>query len=248
VGDTINLESPAGTGGVSAVIWESSNPCVASVNSAGIVAAHREGTATLTAAADTERGFCTLNVVERGFVTVISCISNDWQDSSGTMGNSMSSAMGTDNSAVVVTPVNSTAFADCWNNAGHCLVIHTHGTPSELSGEEKINNVKIQNKIISVEEIRALEQNEHIDFIMMTSCSTAGGNPDENVACELSKKINPCGIVIANKRNVSGADKDFYASGEVPGWVAYRNGTVITEDLPVELNMEDAYEIFKNLT
>ena len=144
------------------------------------------------------------------------------------------------------SPTTASDFSSVWNITNRCLIIHTHGSSQGLAdhGDE------ISLRIISLDEIKALNSNNKINFIMMTACETAGGNENDNVAYWLSKKINPGGIVIANKYKVSGNDTTFYASGKIPGWVAYKNGVIVRREnaIPIVLTMADAYQIYTELT
>ena len=227
------------------VRWSSSDPCVATVSpTTGKITAQSEGTATITATAGNESAECFLHVVTSGYVTVISCVADDWVNSSGVMGTNMTSAMGADSQPEVQAPTDAFEFMDCWDQAGHCVIIHTHGGSNRLVGHTNDDN---RPNIVSLEDIQNLEQNCNINFVMITACFTAGGDADDNIACWLSMKINPNGIVIGNKYVVGGTDSSFSATNELPGWVVYRNGAVICDELPVELTIETAYALYKSL-
>ena len=56
--------------------------------------------------------------------------------------------------------------------------------------------------------------------------------------------------MIANTQNVSGSSTSFKATKNVHGWVAYKNGKIVkkAQDMPIELTMKKAYDIYKALT
>jgi len=97
-----------------------------------------------------------------------------------------------------------------------------------------------------------MQRNKKIKFLICTACSTAGSNGKlKNTATVLSEKISKKGIVIANQYTVSGRSSSFWGviDGENPvkGWKAYRNGKVITTDIPAELTFDLAAEIYNEL-
>ena len=187
-----------------------------------------------------KRGEC--NVYSSPKVTVISCSPDGWLKSSEIMGINMAKAFNYEGSYAVKIPDNYLSFETCWNAVEECVIIHTHGSPDGLFNEiEKSTPI-----IVSKENIANLPINNSIYFVMMTSCSTAGGATDDNVAYWLSKKINPDGIVIANTDRVSGASTKFYGSNETPTWRIYKNG-IIQDPIPdIVLNMENAYNIYQS--
>jgi len=147
----------------------------------------------------------------------------------------------------VLKPTTATAFSEAWISANKCMVIHTHGSPRGLSGHE---NDDSQPPIISLDEIKLLSSNTNIDFVMITACQVAGGDAYNNVAYWMSKKINPNGIVIANKYYVVGGSTDFTASSGDCGWVVYQNGEIVRCEADIEptLDMGKAYNIYTELT
>lgn len=180
------------------------------------------------------------------WVTVVSCAPQAWINSSITMGNDMADAMGVSPSCCVVTPGDSNEFASVWADAVECVVVHTHGDATGLYDEEVTDaGTKITPLIITTEQIAQMPKNESINFVMMTACSTASGDAQDNVAYWLSKKINKNGIVIANKYVVSGSDTEFGAANETAGWVMYRDGKATDLD-GVYMTMADAYHIYLN--
>lgn len=223
------------------VKWISSNTNVVTVDlNTGVAVAVGVGTATITAVShDGSNLRDSATVTVRPVVTVISNIKSTWIESSSTMGYDMAGAMGRNNSYRIVTPTNASEFATVWNNSSTCVVIHTHGEPNKLANQYEDNT---QPDIITIGEIQNMNSNYDIDFVMITACMTAGGNEHNNIAYWLSKKINPMGIVIANKENVTGGSKSFCATGNVHGWVIYRNGAIIKtpEEMPITLTMATA--------
>jgi len=187
-------------------------------------------------------------------VTVISCSKSDWVDTSKVMWNDMFLAINghteyseEDIENNVLKPTTATAFSEAWISANKCMVIHTHGSPRGLSGHE---NDDSQPPIISLDEIKLLSSNTNIDFVMITACQVAGGDAYNNVAYWMSKKINPNGIVIANKYYVVGGSTDFTASSGDCGWVVYQNGEIVRCEADIEptLDMGKAYDIYTELT
>jgi len=189
---------------------------------------------------------CSNNSKKTKIVTVMSCTPNGWIESSNTMGKDMAKAFGNSNSYTTKTVPTKSDFEYVWKNANKCVIIHTHGSPTGLFDQGSNGTPKI----ISTSEISKMSKNDSIYFVMMTACSTAGGDEKNNVAYHLSKKINSKGIVIANKYTVSGGSTKFKASNGNKGWVAYKNGKVVrkSDSIPAELTMKKAYKIYKELT
>ncbi len=77
----------------------------------------------------------------------------------------------------------------------------------------------------------------------MTACEAAGGDPEADIACAFSKKISRDGVLIANRKIVSGADTVFEAHDSTHTWVAYQDGKIVMspKDIPIQLTMKDAY-------
>ena len=228
------------------VEWFSDNPGVASVEQDGVVSAHSQGTAVITVRT-VEGGYedcCYISVNKKipKKVTVISCTPEDWISSSEVMGRDMATAFNSQESYVVKTPTNASQFETCWDEAGECIIVHTHGDPNGLydHGEDSTP------LIVSKANIANLSQNDEIHFIMVTACETAGGTVNDNIACWLSKKINPSGIVIANTDKVSGDDTFFQGVNFEPTWKAYKNGIVQNQISDVTLTMQKAFNIYQS--
>ncbi len=201
-----------------------------------------EGAATLYAYDWNEngkKGECIIYVPK---VTVISCSDESWIESSETMGDNMATAFNCEGSYFVETPTSAIAFENCWNKSNECMVIHTHGGPDNLC-DEVGDSTPI---IISKTEINDLPKNNKIHFIMITACETAGGTTNDNVACALSKRINPDGIVIANTDEVSGDDTEFLGSNENATWKVYKNGILQAPISDITLTMQSAYNIYQS--
>ena len=182
-------------------------------------------------------------------VTVISCSPEAWISSSNKMGLDMANAVGAPNHYIVKTPTTATAFANCWNEADHCVVVHTHGDPNNLCNEveDPATSTKTYPVIITKNQIEDLSINNNILFVMVTACRTAGGLlRHDNVAYWLSKKIHPDGIVIANTDDVDGTDKEFWGRNKNQTWKAYKNGVILDVSLPVTLTMSSAHDIYYN--
>lgn len=161
------------------------------------------------------------------------------------MGRDMAKAFGKNSSYEVKATPTEKSFISAWKKAEDCVVIHTHGSPTGLFDENESGTPQI----ISLSKINKVPKRSSIRFVMMTACSTAGGKEKENVAYNLSRKINPKGIVIANKYTVAGGDSSFGASNNERGWVAYQNGKIVrhAEKIPVVLTMKKAYDIYREL-
>lgn len=227
-----------------AITWTSSNPGVVSVwGNEGYVFAEGAGEAAITATIPGSSCVCCVRIVRGGRVTVLSCAPDTWVATSNTMGDDMSDAIGLESDPVVVAPQNKENFVSEWENAGYSIVIHTHGSPTGLFDEEGPN----MPEIISLDDIKNLPQNDNIYLVMMTACSTAGGDPLDNVAYWISQKINPSGIVIANTDTVEGNDTTFKSANDCDSWKVYRNGCIMDYDMPVVMTMEIANQVYENL-
>ena len=231
------------------VLWYSDNPSVLKIESgwynnkryqkATVVG---DGIARLYAIdwnEDGKNGKCIINVPK---VTVVSCIASGWVSSSNTMGENMATAFGCEGSYAIKCPTSAEGFVTCWNKANECLVIHTHGSPTSLSGHEENES---RPTIVTKKDIKNFPINNRIGFIMMTACETAGGRTTDNVAYWLSKKINSNGIVIANTDTVSGGATSFEGENKGHTWKVYKNGVIQNIALPVSLTMSDAYNIYQ---
>ncbi len=186
-----------------------------------------------------KRDECTVYVSPK--VTVFSCSPSAWIESSETMGRDMAAEFDHQESYVVKTPTNSSSFETCWKEAGECIIIHTHGSPTGLY-DHGIGSTPI---IVSKNNISDLPVNTAIHFIMMTACETAGGTESDNVAYWLSKRINPNGIVIANTDIVSGGSTSFRGTNSNPTWKVYKNGIIQAPIYDVTLTMQTAYNIYE---
>lgn len=237
------------------VRWSSSNSEIATVNpDSGQVFAQREGVVTIYATAcDGCGAMDSYELFVAKPVVVISCEPDAWVFSSRTMGADMAEAIGKPEQYRVDCPDTALAFEASWRNSAYCVVVHTHGSPEGLFNEgfDPVENQNTTPVIIHLNDIKTLTRNNDIMFVMITACETAGGEEEDNVACWLSKKINPNGIVLANYYFGYGADKEFTgvkAGSEIPedGWRVYRNG--IRVNMPKVLTMEKSYRIYKLFT
>ena len=179
-------------------------------------------------------------------IIVISCSPEAWLSSSTKMGQDMANAFGYSDRYDVLSPNDAISFENAWNAAHGCLVIHTHGSNDGLFDEYKDENGETHTPlIISKDNISNLAKNDRLCFVMVTACKTASGISTDNVAYWLSKKINSNGIVIANTDTVLGADTDFYGKSGMQTWKIYKNGVIQDKNIPVSLNMQKAYEIYR---
>lgn len=175
-------------------------------------------------------------------VGVLSCAHGAWISSSRTMGENLARAVGDGAYSNVHVPVDKAGFIACLGEAKY-LIIHTHGSPDGLFDQRATGDIK---RIISLRGIEEMQEIPTVQLIYMTACATAGGDPEKNVACALSKKIAKNGLVFANIYEVWGADYDFGEKSGKHGWVAYRNGTRVLgpDDIPANITPADAYRIY----
>lgn len=236
-----------------AVRWETDNASVATVGRySGRVTAVAVGQATIYCIArdgNHAKATCQVTVVSKTpDVTVISATTPGFLSTSKTMGEDMASAMGWFKSSVVKATTTALEFANYWSSSGNCVIIHSHGNPEGLfdGGVDKNGNY-ITPLIISLDEIKDLPVNPNIRFLLIVACSTAGGAQYNNVACWLSQKIHPEGIVLANRYTVNGTGPIAYGWGDnkqkLDGWVVYQNG--IRLHLPITIDMAKGYEIYR---
>ena len=225
--------------------WISGDCNIAEVDSNGRVTAKAAGTTYICANAQDGsgiRGCCEVTVYVPKKVTVLSCSPNGWLESSEIMGKDMAIAFNCENSYIVKTPNNVLTLRNCWNEAGECIIIHTHGSPDGLY-DQGTNSTPI---IASKTDIADFATNHAIGFVMITACETAGGTTTDNVAYWVSKKINPNGIVIANTDVVSGGATSFRGTNNNPTWKVYKNGILQSSASDVTLTMQSAYAIYQS--
>ena len=155
------------------------------------------------------------DVSSGGQVTVLVVSNNheDWIDSSQTMGEDFANAIGANN--VVVYPATDETFAEVWNstNADY-VIIHTHGTPTNITGED-FSFSSLDSGLLS--------ENARIEGVVITACLT-GGVPGfgKNIATIFSEKISSTGIVLCCTTPVNGDDKKF-APCDGGKWVIYQS-------------------------
>ena len=174
-------------------------------------------------------------------VSVVSCAHGAWIQSSYTMGRSLAGAVGDGCESLVHVPVDAAGFAAVFSES-ELLILHTHGSAIGLYDYRTDGR---STTILTLEEAAALPRNPRLRFVMATACETAGGNPHENLAAALSRRISPDGILIASRTVVWGADTEFGAKDGACAWVAYRNGEILRHphELPALLTMGDGYRI-----
>ena len=220
--------------------WSSNNTNAVRVVSSSMLTGVTQGEATITVSAKlnnvTYSYACCVKV--ESSVLVLSNSPDGWMASSQTMGANMASAV--DAEASYVQAVYTNNFASVWNNAtSDHIIIHTHGTPNSLDGEDLrfiTNN------------ITQLVRNSAIRFVLITACETGGQNGNNaNIASLLSQCIAQEGVVVCSTTKVSGDDTYFTATGNGE-WIAYRNGVQITCNLPTTITMAlvaDFWEDYK---
>lgn len=235
-----------------AVRWETDNAAVATVGRySGRVTAVAVGQANIYCIAkdgNHAKAICQVTVVSKvPDVTVISATTPGFLSTSKTMGEDMASAMGWLKRSTVKATKTALEFANNWSMSGNCVIIHTHGSPNGLfDGGIDENGNSVTPQIISLDEIKNLPANPNIKFLLIVSCSCAGGSQYNNVASWLSQKIDPEGIVIANRYIVNGTGPIAYGwdnGQKTDGWVVYQNGLRL--HLPVTINMEKGYDIYR---
>lgn len=121
-------------------------------------------------------------------------------------------------------------FASNWENIDESYVlIQMHGSPSGLSGE---------GFHYSISDAESLSQNNNIELLIMTSCSSGGDNGSSpNMGQVLSTKINPCGFLICSTTVVNGNPSQF-TSTDGGQWNVYQNGRYITSLKSNTIQME----------
>ncbi len=184
--------------------------------------------------------------IKTSLVTVISCSTNDaWKEASMTMGKNLASSANKENKFTVVCPQCVDEFCRIWKDINGALIVHTHGSSEGFFDE--INGFSIE--LFTKKDLPRIEKNDHIHLIVITACSTAGGDENNNIAACLSKLINIDGIVIANRKNVFGDDTYFHAQEKTQDWVVYRNGEIIIHscEMPITLTLDEAYKIYRSL-
>ena len=179
-----------------------------------------------------------------GRIAVLSCSHYAWIESSRYMGENLAHAIGEGTEMHVHTPVDKKGLIACLEGANYAI-IHVHGTPERLIDQRESKEYKL---LTTIGGLKDFPEFPNLRLIVMTACSTAGGENDKNIASELSKHIAKDGLVIANRFDTYGACYDFGERYGKLGWVAYQNGKlVITEDkIPARITMADGYNIFLN--
>lgn len=199
-------------------------------------------------------------------ITVMSCISEGQYESSGRMAKIMSNVYNDtleDYVVKVVTPKQENEtykenFKRCWNGTGECLITHFHGNAQGLYDEVYTDTgIMTTPEIITRDEIKNdIEQNTNIYFVFMSSCSVAGDpntstpdDDDDNIACAISSKINPSGVVIANSDILAGYvesdDGLCWGYNEEPTWKLYKNGVLVENAISdIKLTFAQAYDYY----
>ena len=180
-------------------------------------------------------------------VTVVSCSRADWMADSERMGYDMSALFGAEKDYTVHSTKTALDFSDAWNRAGECVMIHTHGSPFAVY-DEVGRDPSTMPEIISKDQVSRMSKNDRIKFVYISACSTAGGEEKNNFACEISKKIDPNGIVLANGDEVWGCSAFYEGKTKGQTWKVYKNGEVIATIPQVTLLPADVYKIYKSFT
>ena len=175
-------------------------------------------------------------------VAAVSCAEWAWIESSRYMGETLRDAIGGGAESHVHVPVDRAGLLSIMEDANY-LVVHVHGSPVGLFDQRADEK---RTTIATLANIKNFPHFQRLLLVVMTACSTAGGENDKNIACELSRHINPQGLVIANRYDTWGSCFDFGEKNGKKGWVAYRNGELLLteEDFPAAITMADAYRIF----
>lgn len=162
-------------------------------------------------------------------VVVISISDEGWEESSQIMGESFANGLGGgDVRTVTVTTEN---FSNIWNSIDESyIIIHTHGSPNSLVGE---------NFRITVNDINNLPTNSNIQGILITACSVGGSNGNNlNIAQAFSQKIRQDGLVICSTTVVGGATEYFEATNN-GAWIMYQNGCFINKRFSSTISVFD---------
>ena len=146
----------------------------------------------------------------------------------------------------VICPQNAEEFCAAWDEAGPCIIMHTHGSAQSLCNQLEDGSVV---NLITLDQLKEMPRSKTIRLVVVTACETAGGDPLDNVASVLSQKISPRGLVIANVYPVWGADTYFGEKHERNGWTVYQDGEIIRhpDELPVTITLDYACKLFLNM-
>jgi len=160
-------------------------------------------------------------------VIVISNSNSGWMRTSQIMGDNLANAIG--NGYVRVVDISSSNFTETWNNIKEgYVIIHTHGTPNSLVGDDFK---------VTTEEVNNLNKNKNIDNILITACSTGGVNgTGQNIAKTFSRKISSNGFVVCSSTTVLGND-NYFTALDNGAWILYRNGMFVNKRLPSTISI-----------
>ena len=161
-----------------------------------------------------------------GVVGVVSCAHHAWIDTSRYMGTALAKEISDSVESRVHVPVDKKGLIAIMNESNY-LIIHTHGAFDAFIDQRCDNTYK---KIVSLNTIKSFPSFSNLKLVIITACSCAGGENENNIACEFSKHIAKDGLVIANRYDVYGGYIDFGDKNNRNGWVAYQNGKIVIEE------------------
>ncbi len=167
----------------------------------------------------------------RKMIIGVLVISNSESDRWKSESNKAASKLGLVNSCCVrQVDAETSSFSTIWECAQQDKVlIQTHGSPSLLSGKDFR---------FGISDAEALERNNKIYLVIMTSCRSGGDNGDSpNMGQVLSTKINPDGYLICSSTIVSG-NSSGYTATESGLWNVYQNGQYVTSLRSSKITME----------
>ena len=176
-------------------------------------------------------------------VGIASCSHYAWLESSKIMVENLANEVECGASARVHVPVDSEGLIACMSESDY-FIIHTHGTFDSFI-DQRANDKQV--KIASLSDVENFPSFPNLKLVIITACSTAGGENSNNIAAALSTKIAKNGLVIANRYRVFGSCYDFGEEGGKQGWIGYRNGKAVLfeKDLPANITMADGYKIYR---
>ena len=179
-----------------------------------------------------------------GVVGVVSCAHHAWIDTSRYMGTALAKEISDSVECRVHVPVDKNGLIAIMNESNY-LIIHTHGAFDAFIDQRCDNTYK---KIVSLNTFKSFPSFSNLKLVIITACSCASGENENNIACEFSKHIAKDGLVIANRYDVYGGYIEFGDKNNRNGWVAYQNGKIVIKEneIPAKITMQDAFKIFLN--
>ena len=180
--------------------------------------------------------YITRLLYKKDTITVFSPNENLWLTTSNTMGENLRAASGAYSTSTIA--VNSSNFVHEWNNTkSKYVIIHTHGSRTGIYDHNG-------NAIFEMRNIGLLNRNKNIKCLIITACETGSTTrrSDNNIAKELSKKINSKGVVVCSAYIVNGYDTYFKSSSDnLSGWILYIDGKRHMVNIEDTITMQSIY-------